>query len=189
MKKLFYCLLCLLLVGLYGCGSKEAALNEAFGKMTNVSQIGTVEYGISKLIIADSRAFYKIGDRKIIFSCKATMKAGIDLDGFSAENVAIDDKSNTIKVKLPQPTILAFNMPAEQIKLEYSKVSGLRSSFSVEDRNELLKQGEAAIMADAANLGIFDDARKNATLFFEAMFKRVGFDNVEVTFNDEEENE
>lgn len=182
--KLFALIACVALM--CSCKSGEEKVVEAFGKMTNASQIGTVEYTISKLIIADSKAFYKIGDRKIIFSCRATMKAGIELADFSTENVKVDKKSKTLKVTLPQPVVLSFNMPPEKIKLEYAKVSGLRSDFTVKERNNLLKQGEEAILADAANLGIFDDARENATLFFEALGRRAGFKNVEVSFEKEE---
>ena len=48
-----------------------------------MSQIGTVEYTITKLIIADDDAFYKIGARKTIFSCKVKAKAGVDMKDFT----------------------------------------------------------------------------------------------------------
>jgi hypothetical protein len=74
-------------------------------------------------------------------------------------------------------------MPAEKIKLEYEKVGMLRSNFTTEDRNNLLRQGEKAIMDDAENLGILKDAEENARLFFESLLKQVGFETVTVKFN------
>ena len=168
-----------------GCSADEKSLlDNAFGKLTNISQIGTVEYTISKLIIVDSNAFYKIGERKIIFSCEATMKAGIDLSTFTKEDVVLDKKNKIINVTLPAPTVLAFNMPADKIKLEYSKVSGLRSEFTVAERNNLLVQGEKEILADAGNLGIYDDAKENATVFFQSLLGMAGYEDVVVNFKE-----
>ena len=95
-----------------------------------------------------------------------------------------DGKS--VDVQLPQPKILSFNMSAEDIRLEYSKVSGLRTGFNTDERNDLLKQGEKAILDDAPNLGIYEDAKENATEFFKALLGQCGYENVNVTFKFDE---
>jgi hypothetical protein len=70
------------------CGeSIEDKMNKKLSEMSELSELGTVEYTISKIIKANDNSFYTIGDRKILFSCKATMKAGIDLSNFSSDNV------------------------------------------------------------------------------------------------------
>lgn len=179
----------LLIIALFACcscASDHQRLKEAFGKIENVAQIGTVEYTVTKLIIADDDAFYKMGDRKIIFSCKAFVKAGIDLKDFTAEDVKVG-KDNSVVVTLPQPTVLSMNMPAEQIKVEFSKVSGLRTNFNAEERNELLKQGEANILGDMENLGILKDARDNAVVFFQTLLAGAGFESVVVNFKEKKE--
>ena len=154
--------------------------------MTEMAELGTVEYTISKIVkCSDDAAFYKFGDRKILFSCHATMKAGIDLADFTAEDVKLDKKSNSIHVQLPQPKVLSFNMPLDEAKLEYESVSTLRSDFTTEDRINFLKQGEENILADVANLGILQDAEKNATLFFESLFASLGLKEVKITFKEE----
>ena len=157
---------------------------EKFGVLTEMSELGTVEYTIAKIIKASDTKFYTMGERKILFSCCATMKAGIDLSEFSKDQVKV--KGKQITITLPQPKVLSFNMPPELAKLEYEKVGALRFDFTAEDRNNLLRQGEAAILADAANLGILDDAKKNAQMFFEALLAQVGFDKINVEFIVEE---
>lgn len=148
------------------------------------AQFGTVEYTISKIIKADHRgAFYKVGDRKILFSSLSTMKAGVDLKNFCADSVMIDRKRNTITINLPKPQILAFDMPAEKIKMEYAKTGGLRSDFSATERNELLKQGEQAIIDAAEELGVFDDAEKNVRTLFESILSGAKFDKININFN------
>lgn len=165
------------------CGESMAdKLQNKMGTLSEMAELGTVEYTIKKIIKASDEAFYTIGERKILFSCSATMKAGIDLGGFSAENVEINSDKE-VTVTLPAPKVLAFNMPPEQIKLEYEKVGALRFDFTAEERSKLLKQGEEAILADAENLGILADAEKNAKTFFEAMLKQIGFEKVNINFN------
>ncbi|MBO7270438.1 MAG: DUF4230 domain-containing protein [Bacteroidales bacterium] len=173
---------CLLLSS---CNQKDKRLDEALSKVTSCAELGTVEYSITKLIKANDVAFYKIGDRKIIFSCKATMKAGIDLKDFSAENVKVSDDRKSININLPSPKILALNMNSEGIKVEYSRISGMRDAFNTEERMALLKQGETAILADAESLGILNDAKDNATVFFEALLANCGFESIKVNYIDE----
>jgi hypothetical protein len=166
------------------CGnSLEKTAQEKLGTLTEMAELGTVEYTITKIIKASDNSFYTIGDRKILFSCSAIMKAGIDLKEFSAENISINSKNKEITILLPKPKVLAFNMPPENAKLEYEKVGALRFDFTAEDRNNLLRQGEEAIMADAENLGILADAEQNARMFFEALLSQVGFEKINVVFN------
>lgn len=167
-----------------GCGkSLEDRAKEQFSTMTEMAEIGTVEYTISKIIKASDSKFYTIGDRKILFSCSATMKAGVDMTNFSVDQVKIKDKEITIN--LPKPRVLSFNMPPEKAKLEYEKVGALRFDFTAEDRNNLLRQGEEDILADAPNLGILEDAEMNARMYFEALLSQVGFEKINVVFNEE----
>lgn len=166
------------------CGkSLEERAREKISSLTESAELGTVEYSIKKIIKANDTHF--IGDRKILFSCKATMKAGVDLADFSVEDAVIDANSKTIEVTLPQPKILSLNMPAEGAKLEYEKVGAMRFNFTADERNNLLTQGEKAILDDAANLGILGDAKKNAILFFESLLAPVGFEKVVVKFKEQ----
>lgn len=164
-------------------GSLEDHMNAKLATMSTMSELGTVEYTISKIIKANDNAFYTFGDRKILFSCKATMKAGIDLASFSPDSIQLDKANKKVIIRLPQPKVLSFNMPAEDIRLEYQKVGALRSDFTTENRNELLKQAEEAIIADACNLGILKDAEDNAIAFFKALLAQVGFEDIEVRIN------
>lgn len=77
----------------------ESKLNEKLGTMTEMSELGTVEYTISKIVkCSDDAAFYKFGDRKILFSCHATMKAGIDLSDFNKDCVKLDDSKKSVTI-------------------------------------------------------------------------------------------
>ena len=170
---------------LTSCTSLEDRVKQQIKSMDGMSQLGTVEYTITKVVKVDHDAFYKLGERKILFSCRSYMKAGIDLADFSADDITVNRRDNSVTVELPQPKVLSFNMPLDEAKLEYESVSTLRSDFTTEDRMNFLKQGEENIMADVENLGILQDAEKNATLFFESLFAQLGVKEVKVTFKEE----
>jgi hypothetical protein len=147
------------------------------------AELGTVEYTVSKIIKADHDVFYKFGDRKILFSSHSTMKAGVDLSKFCADSVTVDKKSKTITIRLPKAEVLSFHMPAENIKMEYSKTGKLRSDFTVEERNEILKKGEEAILGSAQEIGILKDAEDNVRTIFESLLAGAGFKEINITFN------
>lgn len=170
---------------LTSCTSLEDRVKQQIKSMDGMSQLGTVEYTITKVVKVDHDAFYKLGERKILFSCRSYMKAGIDLADFSADDITVNRRDNSVTVELPQPKVLSFNMPVEEAKLVYESVSGLRSDFTTEDRMNFLKQGEENILADVENLGILHDAEKNATLFFESLFASLGVEEVKITFKEE----
>ena len=170
---------------LTSCTSLEDRVKQQVKSMDGMSQLGTVEYTITKVVKVDHDAFYKLGERKILFSCRSYMKAGIDLADFSADDITVNRRDNSVTVELPQPKVLSFNMPVEEAKLVYESVSGLRSEFTTDDRMNFLKQGEENILADVENLGILHDAEKNATLFFESLFASLGVEEVKITFKEE----
>lgn len=172
----------LLLFSMTSCGnSYEDEIQKKVPQLAEMADLGSVEYTVKKIIKADDIGeWYKIGDRKILFTCTAYLKAGVDLSGFTMENVAIDNKNVTIT--LPHAKLLSLNMPADQTKMVYSQVSILRSDFSAEERNNLLRQGEEDIRKDIANIGILNDAETNAADFFKAMLSQMGFETVTVNF-------
>lgn len=183
MKKKHLLLLLLMLPSLlFSCTSNaEKELTERIEKMKETAEFGSVEYTIKKLIKAnDVGRWYTIGDRKILFSCTAYLKAGIDLNDLTMEDVVIDN--NSVTITLPHAKLLSLNMPPEEIQLVYDHVSFFRSGFSSQDRLDLLSQGEADINEDIVNMGITADAEANAADFFTAMLKQIGFENVNIIF-------
>ena len=128
-----------------------------------------------------------MGNRKILFSCKAIVKAGVDLSKLTPDDIELNPKSKKAEITLPAPEVLSFNMPLEEAKLVYEKVGSLRFNFTAEERNNLLTQGEEDIRADLERLGILKDAEKNTSTFFNTLLKQFGYENVVITFKEKEE--
>ena len=168
-------LLFAVLLALSGCNGRAAVedtVQREIEAITEMKQLSLVEYRVSKIV----------GDRKILLSCTAYLKAGIDLATFGPDDVDIDWTGKRVSVTIPHATLLSLDMPASEIREEYDHVTMFRQSFSAEERNALLRQGEKQIRRSVPSLGILEKADENARRFFESVFQKMGFETVEVSF-------
>ncbi len=172
-----------LLTLLVSCGpSQDELTRKRIQGLSEMAELGTVEYTVKKIVKTDDAVWFKLGKRKIIFSCAAYIKGGIDMKKFDADKVEIDQEAKSISVVLPKAQILSFNMPPEEIKEEFVKVTGFRDSFTPEEKQQLLVLGEKDIREDLPNMGIEEDAEANAKMFFTALFSQIGYEKVNVKF-------
>ena len=51
------------------------------------------------------------------------------------------------------------------------------------ERNEILKQGQEAILNDAEKIGILKDAEANVRTIFESLLAGANFKEINITFN------
>ena len=181
-----FSVLFLALLAASGCSrheNVEETVQREVKAISEMRQLGLVEYRVRKIVKAnDEGEWYKIGDRKILLSCTAYLKAGLDLSSFSMEDVDIDREAGSVTVTVPHAVLLSLDIPSSEIQLEYDHVTMLRRSFSAEERNALLRQGEKQIRKSVPDLGILEKAEENAVKFFESVFSKMGFTAVEVTF-------
>lgn len=155
-------------------------------KFARSAELGMVEYTVVKAIKADDvPQWYQMGDRKILFNCKATLKAGIDMSKFNDSDVKINQATKDVQITLPAPKLLNLDIKPDDVKLMYENVSMFRKGFSASDRNKLLAQGEKDIRESVGKMGILEDAQKNAQLYFDAMLKQMGYKSVSINFKKE----
>lgn len=163
-----------------GCNKKEQQIQHVMA-LQQMNDLATVEYIVTKVIRADdNKTWYKFGDRKILMSCKATITAGIDLSAIKKEQVIIDGK--TIQLDLPHAKLISINIKPQDISVEYQEVDLLRQSFSSEERNALAIQAENQIRNSIADLGILQTAETNATLFVNNFLNRLGYEKINLHF-------
>ena len=181
-----FSVLFLALLATAGCSRRndvEEMVKREVQAISEMRQLGLVEYRVRKIVKADDEGeWYKIGDRKILLSCTAYLKAGLDLTSFDMDDVDVDRLAGRVTVTLPHAILLSLDIPASEIRQEYDHVTMLRQSFSAEERNALLRQGEKQIRDSVPSLGILEKAEENACKFFESVFSKMGFTTVEVTF-------
>ncbi len=170
----------ILLLCVAGCSRKEKAPDVL--ALKEMSELATVEYTVTKIIKAsDNKTWFKIGDRKILMSCEAHIKAGIDMSAINKNSFKIQDKN--IEVTLPQPKIISLSIPPEAIKTEYEEVGVFRDKFKTEDRDALAAQAERQIKSAVDSLGILTQAKVNTSMFVSNFLKRLGYENISINYS------
>ena len=176
---------CLLLAA---SGCKRQSLTDAalqrIDQISSERQLELVEFEIRKFLKAqDKGAWYQLGKKTILLSCKAYLQAGIDLGDFNPmTDVVINEERRSISITLPCPTLLSMEMPLEEVEVADEKVTGFRSEFKMSEINTILRMGEEQILESVPSLGIIDEAKQKARLFFEPAMKHLGFASVSVSF-------
>lgn len=156
-------------------------MQEVLG-LRNMSDLATAEYVVTKIIkVNDNQTWYKIGNRKILMSCKASLVAGIDLSKLTEKDIHIDGEN--ISLTLPRAHLLYLNIKPEDIKTAFEDVSVFRSHFSMQEKNDLALQAEKQIRGSADSLGIYVTAESNATLFINNFLQKEGFKNISINFS------
>lgn len=151
--------------------------------LSQTSELGVVQYKLRKVVKADDSQWFTIGDRKILYSCAAYIKAGVDLREFSSRDVEITPEGTAL-ITLPHARILSVDIPSDEVVLAYEQVGILRSPFTAQERNAILQEGERQIREDIPSLGIVGSAEAQASKFFEILLRDMGYEDVVVSFRD-----
>jgi hypothetical protein len=169
--------LSLLVLFLASCGDEKEVHETEIYQIRSIGILATTEYTLGKIIHwNDEGEWYKFGDRKILLSCKATVKGGVNLNKIKESDIEVE--GNKITIQLPPPEIVSFEMDPDLIRTEMTDVNGFRSDFSQVEKSKVLQKGEESIRKDLKKLHILDEAEQNAKIFIIDFYKNLGFEQV-----------
>lgn len=183
MRLYFLIIFSLIAALFFSCKSNKetSKIDEILG-LKNMSELATAEYVVTKIIKAsDDKTWYKVGDRKILMSCQASLVAGIDLSQLNAKDIRINE--DNVKITLPHAKLLYLNMKPENIKIVYQDVALFRNEFSAGERDQLASQAEKQITESIDSLGILVTAETNAAIFINSFLQKQGFKNIYIDFS------
>jgi len=179
MKKMHFYIAILALF--FGCTAKREAPKPVVFSLQQIGKLATAEYVVTRIVkAADNQTWYKIGNRKILLTCTASVKAGIDFSQLKPEQVQEQEKK--VSLLLPPAQLLNLNIPPESIKVAYSDVGVFRDPFTTAEINSIMKTAENQIRRQIAALDILTTARNNASAFVTRFLTNAGFTEVYVSF-------
>lgn len=164
--------------------SLEARTRLCLKQLTARSDFATTKYTVNKIIkVSDPATGLKVGERKVLYATTVYIKAGIDFDRFSFQNVLIDKQNKGIAITLPKAKVFSLDMPSLKREKVYERIGWLRRRFHAGEMSELFKQGEKAVMQDLEKIGILEEAERSARSIFKAALLQLGYETVSISFN------
>ena len=181
---------------LSSCSKQESAepdtMQVIVTQVQQCSRLYTAEYQIHKIVTHDDvlrlqgqltgerydMELPMLGDRKIAIPMDATLKAYIDFDGFSEQNVK--RQGNKITILLPDPKVQLTSSKIDHRNIK-KYVALLRRDFTDAELTSYERQGREAIIKSVPAMGIVESARKNAARTLIPMIKQLGYAEQDIT--------
>ena len=181
---------------LSSCSKQESAEPDTMQAIVTqgqqCSRLYTAEYQIHKVVTHDDvlrlhgqltgerydMELPMLGDRKIAIPMDATLKAYIDFDGFSEQNV--QRQGNKINILLPDPKVQLTSSKIDHRNIK-KYVALLRRDFTDAELTSYERQGREAIIKSVPAMGIVESARKNAARTLIPMIKQLGYAEQDIT--------
>lgn len=164
---------------------KQLPSTEVF-EIREIGELSSTEFVFSKVLdIKSPDDWYSIGNRRVLLSCKARVKAGIDLTKIQEHEIQFN--GTEINIVLPPARITSFDMDPGSIKAEVVDVGRLRHNFTSTEINEFLKKGEESIRNTLSETGIYKEAEKNAISFVKDFYSQLGYEEVNVEIRKQNE--
>jgi len=171
-----------LLLGASACSRPAPSATAVVIALQNLSELATVEYTVTKVVAAnDNLDWYKLGERKILITCQATIKAGVDLKAIDPAQVVVS--GSNIRLRLPPPKILSVNLPPENIKVVWQQIGFFRGNFTAAETNALMVQAEQQMWAAGKSLGAEAQAQLNTQRVVNQLLQQLGFTQISLSFD------
>ncbi|MEL6250484.1 MAG: DUF4230 domain-containing protein [Bacteroidota bacterium] len=153
-------------------------------QIQGASQIATVEYVISKVVIGKKEQKllgYSLSEADYLAEAEARVKAGIDLAKISEENIRIQD--NFIHLSLPPVEIINFSFPAGEAKVneDYTE-DGWLAIIEGADIDRFYQEAELSVRKDIVNMGLEEAAQDKTKKFLMKFLLQAGYDSIQIDF-------
>jgi hypothetical protein len=187
LKQIFWAavLLAVLFFGIYfgitisrwlqtGSGLKFENTTTVVKQVQTLSDLVTVKYVLEKVVILEDTKWY--GESRVLLLAHGVVKAGIDLNRITTNNVTISGKS--ISIRLPPPQITDAYLDDKQSQV-IDHTTGLLRVFDKDLEQNARENAVDEIRRAARASGILDDANQRARLELELFLRQAGFERVE----------
>ncbi len=190
-------------VGLISCKTEVKQENERdyLSEVKSVNKLILAQMTISKMATVDDIDFskasnlkdiaaglidaLKVGDRKAAYSYDTYLRAYIDLNGVTADDIRVDESSKTIALTLPAVQT-EFAGRDLRIREDHYRVTGLRSRIDAKERAEIKEHMNEVLRREVEEkpdfrLRLENEARSRCASYFQSLLGDGGY-TVKVNF-------
>ncbi len=119
----------------------------------------------------------------ILLVAAADVIAGIDLGEMGSEDVQIDPTLGRARITLPPPRVLMTRLDNERTFV-HSRRTDMLARRAMHLETEARREAERTLEASAIEAGILDRARSHAQHIIETWVRSLGYQDVEITFQE-----
>lgn len=200
-KKLLF--LFLLLTAMGSCEHRTSKVADAptdslsllVMQIRKCARLYTAEYKVRKIVTHRDQLQWKgsflkksfsidlpvAGTRRVAIPINATLKAYIDFDGFTEQN--IHKQGNQLEIILPDPKVELTSTRIDHRNIR-TDIPLLRGRFSEEELSAYEAEGRKAILKEVPQSGIIETARESAAKILIPLAEALGYpqEHIKVTF-------
>lgn len=178
-----------LIIGLISFSCKRDNRALVVGKIHKASKLATTEFTIDKIVHGTKKKkigwLIKLNEARFIAYSQAKVKAGVDLQKLSREDVKIEEGS--ISLMLPPIEVINFSYPPESFKLD-TRISTDKflNNVNVYDIQEFFSQAELDIRENLQYMGIVESTQERTRSMLTVMLKSLGYEEIYIEFESDE---
>ena len=142
-----------------------------------LSQLVTVKYVLEKFVDVRDTKWYPGGENKVLLLALGVVKAGVNLDKLQASDIQISGAK--ITMTLPHPVITDYYLDDHYTQI-LDRSTGLLRAFDKDLEQNARKQAVDELRLLAIDNHILKDAQDHAQTQLTALFRQIGFTEVEI---------
>ncbi len=155
------------------------------GKIHKASKLSTTEFTIDKIVHGTKTKklawFINLNEARFLAYSKAIVKAGIDLNKLTPDDVKIDEYA--IYINLPVVEIINFSYPSDSFSVDgFITDNAFLNSISIYDQEEFFRAAELDIRSSLKYMGIIETTQNKTRIMIEGMLKALGYKNIFISF-------
>lgn len=163
---------------------------QLYEEIRQVNRMEFASLAVTKTVKTERTDWYKVGKRIAVYSYDTYLKAFIDLNLLSPDDIEFDDDRKTVTVTLPPMQIEIAGRDME-MKKEYENVGMFRTQISAEERAKMKEKANTDLLKELKGNPEYKQklehtARQKARTYFETLFRNAGYSPT-VRFSDETE--
>lgn len=180
-------LLLVLVAALVSCKRDNRGL--VVGKIHKASKLATTEFTIDKIVHGTKTKklgwVIKLSEARFLIRSKVIVKAGVNLQKLTKEDIDIDGQS--ISINLPPIEVLNFSYPPDSMYIDNQVTrNAFLNKISVVDQEEFLRRAELDVRANLQYMGIVETTQQRTRTMLTALLSSLNYDEIYISFQSDE---
>lgn len=192
----------MILLGVWRAGDRAFSLVENFfdappakpevsvpkmvvNRIQGVSELTTAVFTMQSIVPAEKDrklGNFTVGTTRLLYVAQGEVRAGVDLGAVTAEDVTVEEETDSVVVKIPAAEILDSKLDVRESRVyDYDRgFLNLGPDAAVQLQSLAQQKTLNQVVSAACNQGILNQARDRAEMTIEELLTASGYRNVKV---------